>query len=71
MTNHPECQYEANRASSHRDDICRAVALETFDAGALATGSNDAVLVENDAVEQIENVAGKDGRHGHETPILG
>lgn len=70
VPDHPQRQCEANDASRHRDQICRAVTLETINARALAVGADDAVLVKNDSIEQVEDVAGDDGRHGHEAPVL-
>lgn len=71
VTNHPQRQHEADRASSHSDNVRRAVALKTLHARAFASRAHDAVLVENDTIKQIEDVARENGGHGHEAPVLG
>lgn len=68
---HPQRQHKARRTSAHCDHIGGAVALQALDARALATGADDAVLVKDDTVEQVEDVAGEDGGHCHEAPVLG
>lgn len=67
---HPQRQHKADRAGSHGNHVRGAVTLQPLRARALTVRADDAMLIENDAIEQVEDVAREDRRHGHEAPVL-
>lgn len=70
MANDPQRQSKAYDASANCNEVCRAVTVNALFAGTFAFGVDDAVLVEDNAVENIEDITREDGGHGHESPVL-
>ncbi len=70
MSNNPQGNADASHARRKGDAVRGAVALEAVVAGALAAGLDDAVVVKDGAVEQVEDVGRDDGCERHEAPIL-
>lgn len=70
MANGPEGDEQAEPTRPEGDEVRGPVAVDAVEARALAVGLDDAVTVEDEAVEDVEHVAGEDGRQRHEAPVL-
>lgn len=53
----PKCHAKTDSASTKRHVVCVFVAIDTSRAGAFSLVIDDAVLVKDFAVEQVEDVA--------------
>ena len=67
----PAAQDEGAHRGEQRDDIGALVALTAQHAVAVTVVFDDAVAVVNTAVQDVEDIAGDDGRQGHGAPVLG
>ena len=70
MSNGSQSDQQAEPAGAQRDHVGGPVTPEAVGAEAHAVGADDAVAVEDHAVELVEDGAGEDGAEGHETPVL-
>lgn len=70
VPNHPQRHADARHARHEGNAVRGAVALQAVVAAALAAGLDDAVVVKDGAVEQIEDVGRDDGGERHEAPVL-
>lgn len=70
MADDPDGNGHADQAGYKGDAVGGAVALESLVARALAARIKDAVVVQDGAIDKVEDVGGEDGRERHEAPVL-
>jgi len=70
MPDDPERDAETQTTGCKRHNVSRPVALDAVLATSLPIFLYNGVCVEGKAVEQVEDIAGYDGRQSHESPVL-
>lgn len=69
MADNPQRNDTPQPASSQRDQVSGVITLQAIWAGPSAARLHDAVSVEHEAIEHVEDIPRDDRTKGHEPPV--
>lgn len=70
MPDHQQCNNKPQPASAQRHQVRGPVALQAIRTRPLASGTDMGMLIEHEAVKQVEYIARYDRTESHEPPVL-